>query len=87
MECQLDTVATELVRHSLMQRGLKFMMGAHTSAILSNERVTGVHFKDADDSEIEADLVVRAVGIQPNASFARAAGLHCDKGVVVNNTM
>ncbi len=87
MERQLDPVAAELLRHSLSQRGLRFLMGKQTSAILGEKRVTGVRFKDVDDSEIEADLVVMAVGIRPNAALARAAGLHCGKGVVVNDTM
>jgi nitrite reductase (NADH) large subunit len=46
-----------------------------------------MRFKDPDDSEIEADLVMMAVGIRPNAALARAARLHCGKGVVVNDIM
>ena len=38
---------------------------------LGNEHVTGMRFKDPDDSEIEADLVMMAVGIRPNAALAR----------------
>jgi len=87
MERQLDPAAAELLRHSLSQRGLKFLMGKQTSAILGDTHVTGVRFKDADDSEIEADLVVMAAGIRPNMNLARDAGLHCGKGVVVNDTM
>ncbi len=48
-------------------------------------RVTGVCFEDG--SELEADLVVMAVGIRPNIDLAKAAGLRCDRGVLVNDTM
>ncbi len=34
-----------------------------------------------------ADLVVMAVGIRPNFALAESAGIHCDKGIVVNDTM
>jgi len=48
-------------------------------------RVTAVRF--ADGSEIPADLVVMAVGIRPNTALAESAGIHCHRGVVVNDTM
>jgi hypothetical protein len=60
-----------LLCHSLTQRGLKSLMSAQISAILGNEHVTGMRFKDPDDSEIEDDLVMMAVGIRPNAALAR----------------
>jgi nitrite reductase (NADH) large subunit len=47
--------------------------------------VCGVRFKDG--SEIAADLVVMAIGIRPNTGLAEAAGLYCNRGIVVNDTM
>ncbi len=85
MERQLDKPASALLKASLEERGLKFLMEAQTAAILGDEQVTGVRF--ADGSEIPADLVVMAVGIRPNVSLAQAAGLHCERGIVVNDTM
>lgn len=92
MERQLDPAAAELLRYSLAQRGLSFRMGAKTAAILGDDqgdaaRVTGLRFEDADNSTLDAELVVMAIGIRPNIELARKAGLHCDKGVVVNDTM
>ena len=89
MERQLDPRAAELLQYSLTQRGLSFRMGAKTAAILGDDegRVTGLRFDDADDSELAADIVVMAVGIRPNVELAKKAGLHCEKGVVVNDTM
>jgi nitrite reductase (NADH) large subunit len=46
-------------------------------------RVRGLRF--ADGSEIVADLVVMAVGIRPNATLAREAGLHCERALVVDD--
>ncbi|MDD5241518.1 MAG: nitrite reductase large subunit NirB [Sulfuricella sp.] len=48
-------------------------------------RVAAVRFKDG--SEIPADLVVMAVGIRPNSALAESAGIHCERGIVVNDTM
>ena len=44
-----------------------------------------VQFKDG--SEIPADLVVMAAGIRPNTELAEKIGLHCNRGIVVNDTM
>lgn len=85
MERQLDKPASTLLQTSLEERGLNFMMEAQTAEILGDERVTGVKF--ADGSAIEADLVVMAVGIRPNIELAQAAGIHCERGIVVNDTM
>ncbi len=85
MERQLDAAAAGLLRATLEQRGLRFLMGAKTETILGDTRVRAVRL--ADGREIAADLVVMAVGIRPNFELARDAGLHCERGIVVNDTM
>jgi nitrite reductase (NADH) large subunit len=87
MERQLDDVAGGLLRKSLEDRGLTFMMGAQTQELIPDKdgRVMALKFKDG--KEIPADLVVMAVGIRPNVELAQSMRLHCDKGIVVNDTM
>jgi len=85
MERQLDKASSALLKASLEERGLNFLMQAQTSEILGDQSVTGVKF--ADGSSVEADLVVMAVGIRPNISLARDAGIHCERGIVVNDTL
>jgi NAD(P)H-dependent nitrite reductase large subunit/NAD(P)H-dependent nitrite reductase small subunit len=85
MERQLDPMAAGMLRASLETRGLTFRMPAQTVAILGDARVTGVRF--ADGVELPADLVVMAVGIRPHIDLARAAGLRCDRGVLVDDTL
>ncbi len=85
MERQLDKPASTLLRRSLEDTGLKFMMEAQTEALLGDERVRAVRFKDG--TEVPADLVVMAVGIRPNVALAKSAGLYCERGIVVNDTM
>lgn len=87
MERQLDPVAAGLLQQSLEQKGLQFLLGKNTAALLGNTegRVRAVRF--SDDTEVAADLVVMAVGIRPNTALAESAGLHCQRGIVVNDTM
>ena len=87
MERQLDDAAAALLRSSLEARGLRFLMGAHTAALVGDDggRVKAVQFKDG--TEIPAELVVMAAGIRPNTTLAEKIGLHCNRGVVVSDTM
>jgi nitrite reductase (NADH) large subunit len=87
MERQLDSVAGGLLQKSLEARGLKFLMGTQTQELIGNAegRVAAIKFKDG--TELATDLVVMAVGIRPNTSLAESMRLHCNKGIVVNDTM
>lgn len=85
MERQLDKPAGELLKASLEKRGLSFKMAAKTTQILGDTRVTGVRFTDGE--EIAADLVVMAAGIRPNIALANNAGLRCERGVLVDDSM
>ncbi|HEY8973866.1 MAG TPA: nitrite reductase large subunit NirB [Burkholderiaceae bacterium] len=88
MERQLDDVAGGLLRQSLVDRGLDFLIGAQTEALLADDatgRVRAVRFKDGN--EVPADLVVMAAGIRPNTALAESTGLHCQRGIVVTDTL
>ncbi|MBL4762901.1 MAG: NAD(P)/FAD-dependent oxidoreductase [Gammaproteobacteria bacterium] len=85
MERQLDKPAAALLKRSLEETGMSFLLEAQTEVILGDDRVTGLRFKDG--SQIEADLVVMAVGIVPNIALAKDAGIHCERGIVVSDTM
>ena len=87
MERQLDDQAGGMLRQALQARGLRFMLGSRTEALIGggDGRVMAVRFKDG--KEIPADLVVMAAGIRPNTALAQSTGLLCDRGIVVNDTM
>lgn len=85
MERQLDKPASRMLQQSLEERGMKFLMEQASEEILGDERVTGLKFKDG--SKVDADLLVMAVGIKPNFELAQQSGLHCERGLVVNDTM
>jgi nitrite reductase (NADH) large subunit len=85
MEQQLDAQAADLLRAELERRGLQFRLAARTSHLCGETHVTAVAL--ADGSELPADLVVMAVGVRPNIELARTAGLPCDLGLLVDDTM
>ncbi len=85
MERQLDAQAASMLKKSLEARGMQILMETATEAILGEKRVEGVRFKGG--LRIAADLVVMAVGIRPNIDLAQKSFLHCERGIVVNDTM
>ena len=87
LERQLDETAGRMLQRSLEDRGLKFLLGKQTEMLIFGEsgRVAAVRLKDG--LELPAQLVVMAVGIRPNTALAEAAGLHCQRGIVVSDTM
>ncbi|NMM29416.1 MAG: NAD(P)/FAD-dependent oxidoreductase [Glaciimonas sp.] len=91
MERQLDEVAGKMLQKSLEDRGLHFLLGKNTEAIIGDEgegksgHVKAIRFTDG--LEIPAQLIVMAVGIRPNTALAESAGIYCNRGIVVNDTM
>ncbi|HJU70967.1 MAG TPA: nitrite reductase large subunit NirB [Paucimonas sp.] len=91
MERQLDPAAGKMLQKALEAGGLKFLLERNTQEIIGDAddgkggRVKAVRFSDG--IEIPAQLVVMAVGIRPNTTLAESAGLYCNRGIVVNDTM
>ena len=64
-------------------RGVQFELGASATGLAGKDgKVTGVTL--ADGRTLACDLVLVGVGVAPNEELAKAAGLECARGVVVN---
>ena len=85
MNQQLDAPAAELLRASLERRGLRILLERQTAAIEGDGRVQSLRFQGGET--IPADLVVMAAGVRPNIALARDAGLHCERAIVVDDTL
>ncbi|HSH98257.1 MAG: nitrite reductase large subunit NirB [Methylophilaceae bacterium] len=91
LERQLDKTAGKMLQLSLEAKGLNFMLNANTQQLIGHESgeyqgcVKAVQLDDG--TELSADLVVMAVGIRPNYALAESAGIYCNRGIVVNDTM
>jgi nitrite reductase (NADH) large subunit len=85
MERQLDFLGGGYLKDKMERMGIKVLLGRSTTAMLGNGHVEAVAFKDGNS--IEAELVVIAAGIRPNAELGRKAGLKVNRGIVVNDYM
>jgi ferredoxin-nitrate reductase len=81
MAQQLDPGAGAMLRRGVTRLGLPATLGRSVAAI-------GPDAVTLDDgTALAADLVVIAAGIRPETTLARAAGLECARGIVVDDAM
>ncbi|MBJ7409099.1 MAG: NAD(P)/FAD-dependent oxidoreductase [Phenylobacterium sp.] len=86
MERQLDASAGFLLTEALAEKGVETVLEAQSEEILeANGCVSGLRLKDG--RVLDCDLLVMAVGIRPNGTLAKAAGLDVNRGVVVDDTL
>jgi nitrite reductase (NADH) large subunit len=85
MERQLDARAARMLQRAVEQMGIEVVLNADTIEIGGANRVDSVVLKDG--RRIEADAVVVAIGIRPNAGLARDAGIAVKRGIVVDDAL
>ncbi|MFO7325355.1 MAG: nitrite reductase small subunit NirD [Pseudomonadota bacterium] len=85
MDKQLDEEAAGLLRRAMEARGIRFCMPARTAAFEGRARVE--QLRTEDGRVLPADMVVVAAGITPRTELARACGLTCDRGILVDDTL
>lgn len=77
----LDEDIARLAQIHMEDNDVELVLGETVTALEGGDRVTTVV---TDKSRIPADLVVVGVGTRPNDELARAAGLNCNRGILVN---
>jgi ferredoxin-nitrate reductase len=81
MPQQLDAGSSALLERALADLGFRFALGRSVASI-APDRVT----LDSGD-ELPASLVVVAAGVRPSTDLARAAGIQCERGIVVDDEL
>ncbi|HXS98841.1 MAG TPA: nitrite reductase large subunit NirB [Candidatus Limnocylindrales bacterium] len=85
MNNQLDLTGGAYLREKMEQMGIRVLTSRVTTRLLGDARVEGLEFVSGD--KLEADLVVIAAGIRPNADLGRKAGVAVNRGIIVNDYM
>jgi nitrite reductase (NADH) large subunit len=85
MPAQLDATGGAMLRATMEKMGIKIHLEKSTEAILGEDRVTGLKFKDG--ATLDCDMVVVSAGIRPNSEIGRSAGLTVERAIVVDNHM
>jgi len=80
----LDEEAAEIVQRTLEDKGVEFSLNNTVKEIQgSGDKVSGVLLQD--NTELECDAVIIAIGVSPNKDLATEAGLAVNRGIVVDD--
>ncbi|WP_455207907.1 FAD-dependent oxidoreductase [Kaarinaea lacus] len=74
-----------LLMRELGKAGVKWRLGVKATEVNKVDGRYQITLSDA--SQLEVDLVLSAVGLQPNVELARNAGMLVNRGIVVNRTL
>ena len=85
MSRQLDETASGLLIRELERQKIAVHLHADVVEITGNGRVTGLRLRSGE--RFPAQMVLLSVGIWPNVLLAEEAGLHVNRGVVVDKTL
>ncbi|MBS0967385.1 nitrite reductase small subunit NirD [Nissabacter archeti] len=85
MERQLDNQAGQLLKADLHRRGLRILTGCEVAAFHGHGTLEAVTL--GDGTRLPAVLAVACIGTRPETSLAAAAGLACDRGILVDGRL
>jgi nitrite reductase (NADH) large subunit len=85
MDKQLDDDGAALLQQALVLRGIDFRLGATTAEFSGNGAIEYLRLEDGE--RLACSMVVIAAGITPRTELARACGLRCDRGILVDDTL
>ncbi len=79
----LSSDFSSIIAQDLQKRGIKLFLGKTLNEIHGNEKVEECILDDGQ--HIEADVVILSIGVRPNVSLAKEAGINISpRGIVVD---
>jgi rubredoxin---NAD+ reductase len=78
----LPAEASAFLRDKLEAAGVQFRFNVAVHQV--NKTATGFDVELTDNSHVQADLVLSAIGLRPRTELADAAGITVNRGVIVN---
>ena len=85
MNRQLDEEAGNRLAESLRQRGIAVHVACNSHAFVGSGNVEGLQL--ADGTVLPCSLAIVGIGITPEISLARSAGLHCERAIITDTLM
>ena len=82
MDRQLDPLGSQLLHEELIAKGVDIYYNDEIERFLGTKTATGIRLKSG--LLIEAQAIVIAIGTVPNIEIAKADGIECKRGIVVD---
>jgi nitrite reductase (NADH) large subunit len=96
LQVQLDDRASQVIKNSIEEEGIRLILNASVSEVSSSvysnvvKLFTGNNTKSVvleDGRRFKADMIIVATGSKPNLDFIRNSGLNVNKGIIVDKYM
>lgn len=81
----LDEEAGAMVQGRLEEAGIKFALNTTVKEITGKKQVSGVTLENGN--KLDCDLLVVAIGVQPNIDVVKDVGIKINRGIVVDEHM
>ena len=82
----LDPLESEIVERRLEQRGISLHKQTKISQLITDkDQLSAVRFQDG--SRLACRLLAAAIGVRPRLELAQGAGIHTERGILVNEQM
>ena len=82
MDRQLDPLGSQLLHEELLDKGVDIYYNDEIERFLGETHITGIRLKSG--LIIHCQAIVVAIGTAPNIEIAKAAGVECKRGVLVD---
>ncbi|MBN9380029.1 MAG: molybdopterin-dependent oxidoreductase [Chitinophagaceae bacterium] len=82
LDRQLDVLGSQLLHEEIIDQGCEIYYTDEVQLFYGHPRLTGIRLRSG--RRLDCDALVFAIGTTPNIELAVSAGLHCQRGVIVN---
>lgn len=82
MDRQLDPLGSQLLHEELIEKGIDIYYNDEIERFLGMDSLTGIRLKSG--LLLDCQAIVIAIGTVPDIDVAKATGIECKRGVVVN---
>jgi ferredoxin-nitrate reductase len=85
LDRQLDPLGSQLLHEEMADQQCDIYYDDEVTLFYGQSTLTGIRLKSG--KQINCDALVFAIGTVPNIELARETGLHCQRGVIVNERL
>jgi ferredoxin-nitrate reductase len=85
LDRQLDPLGSQLLHEEMADQQCDIYYDDEVQLFHGRTKLTGIRLKSG--AQIDCDALVFAIGTIPNIELAKEAGLHCQRGVMVNERL
>lgn len=82
---QLDPLGSQLLHEQMVDQGCDIFYNDEVQLYYGRNKLTGIELKSG--RRINCDAIIIAIGTTPNIELAKAIGLDCKRGVLVNERL